>query len=522
MKPHGSRILPIALSILLFAAVANAAAILPVNGAGSGIFTFDQPSVVTYGTAAHVAFVGDAEGDNTFKLYYAAVNGAAEFQSAAATQASILLTPAVAIDNGAGYDNALHPQIAVWDANRLVVVFQGVPTGAGSGNYKLFRAIINIRNNVVTSHTVNEIVDSGSGRLGGVLVDPAFQLSTSDNTLRIAYADASTEYSNVYFARVSIDNAAVAGAPILLSSGSSQGVKPLPRLKLDSDSYSHVVWAANNNASTPTGIYYSLVRRNSSGIADNLAIGATQVVYGSYRWGFPSVIAESPSSVYVFAADQPYGQPGIKGALAFSRLNPSAVTHDGQPVNVANLTVLTNFFLYQPGGSVATGTFDTYQPDVFRDIQGYFHVAGYGYRSAAYPYQGTPGKYYAISLDEVLDSYAVTTVPDLALYPLQVGTGDRSFGMQIPGDYTRAAFASFNLKGLHFWSGPDDVTEGASNLYVTSTADADISSGDDSGCMMAKDPRRGETGRIPGALLLLLPALLLLFLKEARRALARR
>ncbi|MBP2676119.1 MAG: hypothetical protein H6Q84_2959 [Deltaproteobacteria bacterium] len=491
MKPYGTRILPIALSILLFAAAANAAAILPVNGAGSGIFTFDQPSVATYGTAAHVAFVGDAEGDNTFKVYYAAVNGAAEFQSAAATQASILLTPAIALDNGAGYDNALHPQIAVWDANRLVVVFQGVPAGTGQGNYKLFRAIINISNNVVTSHTVKEIVDSGSSRLSGVLVDPSFQLSTSDRTLRIAYADASAEYSNVYFARVAIDNAAVVGGPLLLSSvDSSQGVKPLPRLKLDSNGYSHVVWAANsNNLDAFTGIYYSLVRRNSSGIADNLAIGATQVVYGSYRWGFPSVIAESPSSVYVFAADQ------TTRSLGFSRLNPATVIHNGQPVNVNNLAVLTSFFMYQPGGAVATGTFDTYQPDVFMDIQGYFHVAGYGYRSTAYPYQGTPGKYYAISLDEVLDAYSITTVPDIVLYPVQVGTGDPSFGMQ---------------------------TAGASNLYVTSTADADISSGDDSGCMMAKDPRKGETGRIPGALLLLLPALLLLFLKVARRAIARR
>lgn len=521
MKPSGSRTLPIALSILLFAAAANAAAILPVNGAGSGVFTFDQPSVVTNGTAVHVAFVGDADGDNTFKIYYTAVNAAAELQSATATQAGILLTPAVAIDNGPVYDNALHPQIALWDANRLVVVFQGVPTGTGYGNYKLFRAIINISNNVVTSHTVNEIVDSGSGRLSGVLVDPSFQPATSDSTLRIAYTDASAEYGNVYFARVAIDNAAVVGGPILLSSGSSQGIKPLPRLKLDSNGYSHVVWAANNNAGTPTGIYYSLVRRNSSGIADNLAIGATQVVYGSYRWGFPSLIVETTSSVFVFAADQP-GLPGIKGSLGFSRLNPSTVIHDGQPVNVNNLTVLTNFFTYQPGGSVATGTFDTYQPDVFEDIQGYFHVAGYGYRSTDYPYQGTSGKYYAMSLDEVLDSYSVTTMPDLVLYPVQVGTGDPSFGMQIPGDYTRAAFASFNLKGLHFWSGPDNVTAGASNLYVTSTSDADISSGDDSGCMMAKDPRRGEAGRIPGALLLLLPAAFLLFLKEARRALARR
>lgn len=523
MKPSRTTVLPFILSILLLASSAVAAVILPINPAGTGVFTFDQPSVAVYGSAVHVAFIGDAEGDGAFKLYYASVNGSANFQHSGTTLSDILLTPAVAIDNGAAYDDVRHPQIAAWDANRLIVVFQGVPAGTGAGNYKLFLADIRIRNNAVTSHTVREIVDSSSARLAGVLVDPSFQPATSDGTLRIAYSDASTEYSNVYFARVAVDNASVVGGPILLSSlASSRGVKPLPRLRLDRYDFSHVVWAANNTDNTPTGIYYSLVRRNSSGTLDNVGIGPTQVIYGGYRWGFPSVVVSDVNSVYVLAAHQPYGLPGNEGALGFTRIDPTAVTHDGQPVNSGNQATLGFFFLSRPGGLVASGTFDTYQPDVYFDwSEGYFHIAGYGYRSAAYPYHGTPGTFYAISLEEVLDQYSVSVTPEAVLYPVSVGTGDLSFGMQMAGDYTRAAFASFHLKAIHFWSGPDNTTVGASNLYVTSTDDADISSGDSSGCSVAKPSRNGGAGRIPGALILLSPAAVLLFLKAARRFLAR-
>ena len=523
MKPYGTRVVPITLAILLLAANASAGKIVPVNGAGSGVFTFDQPAVVSSGTVVHVVFIGDAAGDNTFKLYYAAVDKSANFKDPDATQADILLTAAVAIDNGSKYRDARHPQVAVRETNELVVLFQGVPTASVTGEYKLFRARIGLLKNAVTSQVVDEILDTGSTGLPGNLVDPTFQVANSDDTLRIAYADASTGYNNVYFIRVGIDNAAVVGGPILLSYlDSSRGIRPVPRLKTDGNGWSHVVWAANDNSSNPTGIYYSLVRKNKSGVQDNLAIGATQVIYGNYRWGFPTVIVTSTESVFVFAVDQPYGFDGTAGALAFSRLDPSEVKHDGQPVNVNNLATLSSFFLSHPGGMVLTDAFDAYRPDVLRDSSGYFHVAGYGYRSTDSPYHGTPGRYYVMDLADLVESDSAASVPPLLINPLPVGTGDASFGMQIAGDYTRAAYAHFSEKALHFWSGPDNVTVGASNLYVTYTNDVDLSSSDSSGCSVAADPRVGDAGRIPGALLLLFPALLLLLLKTARRALARR
>jgi hypothetical protein len=94
--------------------------------------------------------------------------------------------------------------------------------------------------------------------------------------------------------------------------------------------------------------------------------------------------------------------------------------------------------------------------------------------------------------------------------------------MQIPGDYTRPAFAHFSGRAVHFWSGPDDALAGDAvprNLYVTSALDSpDNAPTAQSGCSMVDDPRRGEAGRTPGAAVLLLPAALLALRRAARKA----
>jgi hypothetical protein len=508
------------LAILLFAATASAELIVPVNGTGTGVFRFDQPSAVAYDSAAHVAFIGDADGSGACKLYYAAVDRDAPFRDADATQSDILRTAAVAIDNGSVYEDVRHPQIVARSSGKLIVVFQGVPTGSADGKYKLFRALITVANNAVTSQIVDEIVDSSSAELSGNLVDPSFVFTSYDDTLRIAYVDNDT--SNVYYAKVGADNATVVGAPVLLSSlASSRGVQPLPRLKLDGDYCSHVVWAANNTSSTPTGIYYALVRNNGAGVQDNLAIGPTQVIYGNKRWGFPMLVVSNTKNIYVFGVNQPYGVTGTSGSVAVSRLNPREVTWDGEPVNVNNAAKLYEFFVTTPGGVVFSSNFDAYQPDVYKDSRGYFHIASYGYYNTSTS-QGTASRYYVVSLDDLTDSDSSVSDPEIILYPLTVATGDESFGMQLDGDYTRAAFVHFDRKAFHFWSGPDNVTAGASNVYVTYSIDTSNSSGDSSGCSVAGNPPSGPAGRIPGAVALLLPAVLLLLRKAARKALARR
>ncbi|MEW6720176.1 MAG: hypothetical protein AB1346_06990 [Thermodesulfobacteriota bacterium] len=508
--------LPLAALFLLFAASAGAEAIFPVNDNGTGTWAFDQPSAATFNTRIHVAFIGDPDGTGNFRLHYAAVEGSANFASAATLRSDVLLTPAVVIDNGAAYTDARHPQIAVRTETEVIVVFQAVPAGLLPGEYRLFRARITLAGNSVAGQTVSEILDASSVRLAGTLVDPSFRLVVTDGTLRVAYADNTS--GNVFFARVGIDNALVSGTPLLLSSiASSTGSSPLPRLEIDSNGFSHVVWAANDDADAePTGIYYSLVQANANGAPDNVAIGPTQVLSGgNRRWGFPSVLHNSINSIWVVAVDQPFNLPGLSGSVGVAALNPYAVIHDGQPVNVGNVAALSSFFLTVPGGTVLPANCDTYRPDVILDSSRDMHVGGYGFADNAS--RGVPGRYYAVDLALL----AFNSTVFLSLNPATVGTDNIAFGRQTEGDYTRAAFVHFNGKAVHFWSGADNTVAGARNIYVTSTLDS-VETGTQSGCAVVALPGNGGGDGIPGAELLILPALLLLLRRASRKPVAGR
>jgi hypothetical protein len=506
---------------LSLGAAAWAEGIFPVNDAGTGVF--DQPSVAAHGTVLHVAFVGGGTAAGPFRLYYAAVNGGADFTNKATTRAQVLLTAPFAISDTL-YTDARHPQIALRSATEVAILFQAIP--AGDTSYKLFRALLTIDNNAVKTQQVGEIVDPAGGRMAGRLVDPSFALVASDNSLRVAYTDDSSGIGNVYYARVGVDNAFLVGTRILLSSPpDTQGVQPLPRLRLDGNNNSHVVWAANNNdpTRTPSGIYYAMVHAVPPVVVDNLAIGATQVLWGGYRWGFPNVLHHTNNSVWILAADEdPPGSAGLAGSLGITQVDPYAVTRDGNPVNVNNIGENSKFFKNPPGGSVLSSNFDAYHPEGFLDGSQRVHLAGYGFRGGPPLFQGTPGRFYSMSLGTTTTNVGTSSLfATMITGPVSVGTGDVAFATQIPGDYTRPAFAHFNRKAVHFWSGPDSVVSEARNLYVTSTLDAPDDSPDQSGCSMAGDPRRGETGRIPGAAVLLLPAVLLALRKGLRKAFAR-
>jgi hypothetical protein len=516
MKLPFRRIVPpaVILFTLLLASGAGAQAIVPVNLPGTGSFRFDQPSAIAFGSIAHVAFIGDAAGDNTFKLYYAAVRSDAPFGNINATQADVLATPAVAIDNGSKYRSVRHPRIAVRSDGRLIVVFQGIPTQATDNNYKLFRALINVSGNAVTSQIVDEIVLPGPVEIAGNLVDPSFQYSPTDQTLRIVYSDASTPLQNVYFLRAGVDNASVAGGPLLLSSlPSTQGVQPLPRLSLDSDGHSHVAWAANDTTGNPTAIFYSMVMRNLTGTQDNVGIGATQVINLNRPWGFPELFADATNSIIIFAADQTDAALFGAGGLAFNRVDPSGVPKDGNPVRD-----FTGFFPDFPGVLIFSGIGDVYRPEIFKDDDDLFHVAGYGYRSTDNTFHGSPGRYYAMDLDDLINSTG-DLLPDLPQAPVFIGNGFQAYGMQLEGDYTRPAFAYFGAISIQFWSGPVPETGVASNLYVTSTADAFTS--DESGCSVAGGPGKGDSG-FPWGAAVLLPAVFLLLRMKSRKGLGRR
>ncbi|MDA8178524.1 MAG: hypothetical protein M0T69_03170 [Deltaproteobacteria bacterium] len=529
---RSSRFLLVIATTLCLAAAAWAEGIFPVNDPGTGSWVFDQPSVVPNGTVLHLAFVGDnaAGADNASlntRLYYAAVNGGADFTNKTTTRSQVLVTPAVAIDNGDAYTDARHPQIALLSATEAVILFQARPSDNTAAGSKLFLALVTIDNNTVTSQRVTEIRDAAGARIPGNLTDPSFGFVVSDNTLRMAFSSspslaAGSPYSDVYYARVGWDNALVVNGTILLNTAISAGVSALPRLKLDGNNYSHIAWAAETAAATSV-IYYSMVKEVSPGV-DNLAIGATSVLSGPYRWGFPNVLLPVASRVLVLAGVDS-GTIGEPGYLGTAYLNPDAVTHDGNPVSVGNLIPGASFYVFPPGSDTPlSSVFSVYHPEASLDASNRVHVAGYGSATGAYFNAGT---YFTMSLQGVTTTTTTTTtagdIASLISPGVPVGTGQASFAMSLPGDYTRPAFVHFSGKSVQFWSGQDNVVTGSRNLYVTSA----LSSTDipvptkQSGCSMVDDPRRGEAGRIPGAAVLLLPAALLALRRAARKAFGR-
>ncbi|MEK6778088.1 MAG: hypothetical protein AABY80_00335, partial [Candidatus Deferrimicrobiota bacterium] len=357
-----------------------------------------------------------------------------------------------------------------------------------------------LANNVATLLSVLEV----TGFPSGDIEDISFGIVTTDNTVRMAFANRSaisaTTPFHVYFARVGLDNATVVGTPILLSSGDdntitgSDGFRPVPSLRLDALNRSHIAWAANDSTRNSGGVYYALVKE-TNGI-DNTAIGATEVLGTTRDWGHPSVLVSATNSVVVLAADEFI--PGTAGAVGLVQVNPDAVTHNGLPVSIG--TVRTFLLL---GPAILLEPFKLYRPEAFLDAKGRIHMTGYGT-------SGSTSTYYSFKLISVSPFAEFVTPP--------VPVGFNEFPAERAEDYTKAAFEFLNGKAMVFWSGLIPGSSANRNLNVTTVpAVVDVTPTQESGCSMVADPRAGERGRIPGTALLFLPAVIL----AVRRVLAR-
>jgi hypothetical protein len=487
--------------ILLIAVLSGTAAAeitLPVNDNNTGLF--DQPSVTMDGATARIAFIGDNTASGVYKVYYAAVNGNTNFANLSLVRDNtVLLTSATAVDNSTSpndaYYDARHPKIAMRSSTEAVILFQAKPAVSDTV-YRPYIAKLTLSGNTVTSISVRKMIFA-SGVLDTVdIEDLSFGIVTSDNSARIAFGTKSaigaSETFQVYFARVGLDNATVVGTPIQLSSlTNSDGLRPLPSLRLDTVNRAHVAWAANFGSSGPAPVYYAMVKETNG--VDNRVISATQVIGGGFRWGFPSVQVFSNSSIVVLAADETVS--GQAGNIGFINFNPDADNQDGTPVQVATNTA---FFITPPGELILPDEFNLYRPDAFLDSSGRIHMTGYGVG-------GTRCTYYAFHLITTSPFYEIQTTRS------QAGFDSLEYPREISGDYTRAAFGFLSSgKVIVFWSG--GLTSGGSirNIDVSTVATtAIVTPSEESGCSMVADPRSGERGRIAGAAFLFLPAVVL-------------
>jgi len=478
----------------------------PLNDNNTGVF--DQPSATFSGNNVYVTFIGDATGSGTFRVYFAAVNGAADFTNLALPRdSSVIPIPPVAIDNtGAGgnspYFDARHPRIALRSATEAVIIFQAKPS-VSDNVYRPYIARLALSAGAATLASVRQIGGFPVGVLStGDIEDISFNLVLTDDTVRMAFASrsaiaAATPF-HVYFARVGLDDATVVGTPLLLSSGNddtvtgSDGFRPLPALRIDSLNNSHIAWAANDNTTNPGGVYYALVTSTST--VDNVAIGATEILGRTLSWGHPSIVVPATNSIVILAADQSI--TGRAGSMGIVNLNPDAVTpKTGLPVSIGNV----RSFLVS-GPSILPSTFDLYRPEAYLDIISQIHLTGYGI-------SGSAATYYAIK------TTTVSPFADFVTPPVSVGFNE--FPAELAGDYTHAAFGVLTGKTIVFWSG---LISGSANrnLNFTAVPNNSFVPAEESGCSMAKNPRAGERERIPSAVLLFLPAVALAIRRFSR------
>jgi hypothetical protein len=465
---------------------------------------FDQPSVAVSGSVVHVAYIGADNTGGPFRLYYAAINGGSDFTSLSLsrTTAGFLVTPPTPVDNTApgndAYVDARHPRIAIRSANEAVILFQAKTAASPDPAYALYLVRLTLENSAVVNQSVRIVTG-----INGFTEDVSFALVTSDDTARVAYAGRpgiSGDF-NVYYARVSLETAAVTGSPgtpLLLSSlAGSSGSRPLPSLRLDSANRAHVAWAANSDSATANGVYYALVKETDG--VDNVAIAATEILGRSRKWGHPNLLVSTTSSLIIVAADE--SLPGIAGNIGLVNINPNADDQDGSPVQVKTDT---KFLLTPPGEAILPESFSLFRPEAFLDSLSQIHITGYGS-------SGTRSTYYGFKLASTFP-YA-----QFVKTPATVGLDSSEFPVSLNGDYTRAAFG-FQTGGkvVIFWSGEVPGT-GNRNLDVTALATVSAVSFDESGCTVVSGAGGDKTVRIVDALLLVLP-LAVLGMQRARKA----
>ena len=503
MRRFLAAILAMALAAAM-AATAAAEKTVPVNDPASpGVF--DQPSVAVEGAVNHVAYIGADTAAGPFRVYYAAIDGGTDFTnlSLSRTTAGFFVTPPTPIDNtDAGndlYADARHPQIVLRSSTEVVIFFQAKPVASADPTYALYMARLTLSNKAVVKRSVRRITG-----VSGFQEDASFGLVTADNTARLAYAGRQgvADPFDVYYARISLETAAVTGnpgTPLLLSSvAGSTGFRPLPSLKLDGLNRAHVAWAANSNSSNPNGIYYALVKETSG--ADNVAIAATEVLGRSRKFGHPNLLVPGNSSIVILAADE--SLPGTAGNIGLVSINPDADNQDGSPVEVQTNT---NFLLTPPGEAILPSDFSVFRPTAFLDILGTIHITGYGSN-------GTRSVFFAFKLASSYPYAQFVTIP------VPVGLGSSEFPVSLDGDYTRSAFGFLSGKVVVFWSGAVPGT-GNRNLDVTGLPTSKAESVNESGCGIVANSGPAGKGMIPDALLMLLPLAILGIRRFFRKAL---
>ncbi len=471
---------------------ARAEKVFPLNATNTG--RFDQPSVGMSGTDTHVAFIGDTTGTG-FRVYYAKVNGTADFNSDLLQRDNtVILIPAAPVDNtdvgNDTYADARHPKIVMRSGTEAVILFQAKPVSTADTAYRLYIARLTLAGNAVVRKSVKQV----QGLPAGTIEDVSWALLASDSTARVAYATrsaiAAPEPFQVSFARVGLDNA-TAAAPIAVTASypASLGVRPIPSLQLDEVNRSHIAWASAGASGSVSGpIFYAMIDQ-TNGI-DNMLIAPTKIMLRApARFTFPSVLVVNRTQVMVIAGDE------VTGDLSYVQLNPDNARRVGMP-GTDNLANVNLFLPVPPGEAILPPEYRLFRPHAFFETgSGRVFMTGYATDNTA------GATFIAFKFNTAASSADLVTAATGFARDDFPTTG-------IDNEYTQAAFGFPGGKAMVFWTSGLASDNTDLNFTAVNTVAAWVNSSE-SGCAMVASPARGAAGRIPGTLALFLPAAVL-------------
>ena len=243
------------------------------------------------GSIAHVAFIGDAAGDNTFKLYYAAVNGVRELPERRPprrpTSSSRRPSPST---TGPSTGTPATRRSPSGRRDRLIVLFQGVPTASG---HRGLQAVpgdhqpLQQRRHVADRGRDRRLPGSTSWREPRRSVLPGGDLRQHPPHRLRGRLDRVQATCTSPGSRSTTRPSS--GGPILLSSlASSQGSQAASPAEARRATAT-ATWCGRRTT-TPARRRASTTRW-SGGTAPasrtTWRSAPTQVLYGNYRWGFP-------------------------------------------------------------------------------------------------------------------------------------------------------------------------------------------------------------------------------------------
>lgn len=441
---------------------------------------FFQPAGFLDGSVIHLAFIGSADGNPPYKVYYCPINGAANFNDENLTGDTIRLKDITLVDGIPTYGDGRTPWVFPLTDNgtkKVGIIF--------IGDSLLYFSLIN-------PNLADDLLMPSVDDFQVIPVTPSTNVtslssaSDSSGNLHMVYADS----GDIYYASLPFNDFSAPVDSILLDSS-----VVIPQLAIDTDSSdnAHAIWASD----TVTGrtiSYYAMIDPDSTAVPGKVLIPKTRV-FGQEGDSFtsPWISVTQTTSVYLSAVNG--SDPSLASEIFLARVNPNLAPRDGS--DLVDPDKIFSAFPSPLG-------LDFQNPVVVADNENRVHVSGGGGGGTGLTFASAQLSGSSFTILENQKPISLVDLPE----PLD--------------GFDRASLSYFTSgKAVIAWSGLDSGS-GDIHIFATSTTAPAFppQPAEESGCTVRGHVTPSSSGTA-SALLLLLPALILLLSAKVRRRFAK-